>query len=69
MNPLDEELISQQTGFVKVTTQGIYYNLFARQLPPREGPKVTLRENRDQRSSNALRLPSGNRGYVAEEGL
>ena len=35
----------------------VYHNLFVKQFKPREGPKVTLRENRVHRSSHALRLP------------
>ena len=37
-------------------TSIVYYNLFARQLPPREGPNVTLKRW-VHKSSNALRLP------------
>ena len=35
----------------------VHYNLVARQLKPREGPKVTLRGKRIHKSSNALRVP------------
>ena len=47
----------------------VYCNLFAKQVKPREGRNITLRRRRVNKSSHALRLPSGNRGYVAEEGL
>ena len=42
---------------VKVVSESGKRDMFARQLTPREGPKVTLREKWVHRSSNALRLP------------
>ena len=42
---------------VKVVSESGKREMFARQLVPREGPKVTLREKCVHRSSNALRLP------------
>ena len=42
---------------VKVVSESGKREMFARQLTPREGPKVTLREKWVHRSSNALRLP------------
>ena len=41
----------------------VYYNFFARQVKPHEGPNVTLRKRWVHKGSKALRLPSGNRGY------
>ena len=73
MNTQDKELISHLTGVIKGTMQGrkknsvVYYNLFAKQIKRREGPNVKFRKRRVQKkSSNALRPPSGSRGYVAE---
>ena len=49
-----------QKGYIagKEKNSIVYYMLFARQLPPRAGPKVTLtlRKRRVHKSSNALRL-------------
>ena len=42
---------------VKVVSESGKREMFAGQLTPREGPKVTLREKWVHRSSNALRLP------------
>ena len=47
----------------------VYCNLYAKQVKPREGRNITLRKRRVHKSYHALRLPSGNRGNVAEEGL
>ena len=44
----------------------VCYKLFAKQVKPRKRPNVTLRKRRGHKSYNALRLPSGNRGCVAE---
>ena len=42
---------------VKIASESAKREMFARQLMPQEGPKVTLRDKWVHRSSDALRLP------------